>query len=262
MQIRCDVLFSSSLRLSLFLVVFFALPAFSALARPLPSDSSVEPRADGTAEGTVAPRSAAQRPARARRCQERLEEGPGYQLFSPQHSYGAPLTLRRLREVLQRYHARYPEARPVIVMDISRRGGGRLEPHASHRSGRDVDIRLVLKGSGSSFREATPRTLDLERTWFLLWTLIETGDVEFIFLNRLLQKPLYKHALSLGLDRARLDEIFQLRHGRGRKVGIIRHEPGHLGHFHVRFRRGAPEPPPLVQRSGSGLPSPLLAWVD
>jgi hypothetical protein len=257
-QTRFDVLFSSSLRLSLFLVVPFALPAVSALARPLPSDSSVEPRA----EGTVASRSAAPRAARARRCQERLEEGPGYQLFSPQHSYGAPLTLRRLREVFERYHSRYPEARPIIVMDISRRGGGRLEPHASHRSGRDVDIRLVLKGSGSSFREATPRTLDLERTWFLLWTLIETGDVEFIFLNRLLQKPLYKHALSLGLDRARLDEIFQLRHGRGRKIGIIRHEPGHLGHFHVRFRRGAAEPPPLVRRSGPDRASSLLARVD
>jgi hypothetical protein len=230
----------------------FASLAATLLLLAVPAGA--RPISTGLSSGGVA--ASADQPRRTARRLELLEDGPGFAVQNPAHAFGAPLTVRRLRQALVRYHARYPEAPPVLIMDLSRRGGGRLLPHASHRTGRDVDVRLILKRPTSSQVDASPRTLDAERTWFLISALIEGGDVEYVFLNRRLQRPLYELA-SLSLDRERLDELFQYRHP-GQKVGIIRHEPGHLGHFHVRFRRAAARPLPQSSRPG---PCPgALAW--
>jgi hypothetical protein len=187
----------------------------------------------------------------SRRHLEKLEEGAGFKVVNPARAFGTPLAVRRLRETFERYHARYPEAEPIMVMDLSKHGGGRLRPHASHRTGRDVDVRYVLNCRTKYFVDAGPYTFDAERTWFLISTLIATGDVEFVFVNRKLQRYLYRHAAAQGVPEAQLDELFQYRHGARQKVGVIRHEPGHVGHFHVRFRRAAPtEQPPLASAKG------------
>ncbi len=198
-------------------------------------------------------------PAAPRRPLEQLQAGPGYKLMNPARAFGTPMAVRRLREAFERYHQRFPEAAPVMVMDLSKRGGGRIQPHASHRTGRDVDVRYILNRETSVFVEASPRSLDVERTWFLISTLIEGGDVEYVFVNRKLQRYLYRHAEGLGLPEDRLDELFQYRHGVRQKVGIIRHEPGHMGHFHVRFRRPEPQQVPLARAPGGCRLGPV-AW--
>ena len=168
---------------SLAATLLLLLP-LSARARPVTSGLSSSSAGASTEDRQRAP---------ARRL-EQLEDGPGFRVTNPAHAYGAPLTLLRLRQALARYHARYPEAPTLLIMDLSRRGGGRLRPHASHRAGRDVDVRLILNRQTSRLVDASARTLDAERTWFLVSALIEGGDVEYVFLNRRLQQPLYRQA--------------------------------------------------------------------
>lgn len=159
----------------------------------------------------------------------RLQSGPGFQVRSPHRAYGTPLAVARLQEVLIAGRLHFLGFTPIVVQDLSRRGGGKLHPHLSHQDGRDVDIRLPHRKGARKWGKATPRNLDVPRTWFLIHSLIETSDLEFIFLDRKLKRLVYRHALKQGASVRRLREIFRW---------VIRHEPGHEAHMHVRFRRG------------------------
>lgn len=59
--------------------------------------------------------------------------------------YGIPETVAALRAIGREWRRRYPSGPPVQIADISRRGGGKLPPHGSHRMGIDVDIRFIRK---------------------------------------------------------------------------------------------------------------------
>jgi len=167
-----------------------------------------------------------------------LANGPGLRVRTPEQAWGTPLTVRRLSEVMTAYHEHFPEAAPIWVHDLSRRFGGRLRPHRSHDSGQDVDIRLVLEHETTHCERATPHTLDLEKTWFLLLRLIDTGDVQVIFLDRQLQRALFVYARDeLGYTEDALASILEYP---GRRSGLVRHWRGHADHLHVRFRAGAP----------------------
>lgn len=167
-----------------------------------------------------------------------LANGPGLRVRTPEQAWGTPLTVRRLSEVMTAYHQHFPEASPIWVHDLSRRFGGRLRPHRSHDTGQDVDIRLVLEHETTHCERATPHTLDLEKTWFLLLRLIDTGDVQVIFLDRQLQRALFVYARDdLGYTEDALASILEYP---GRRSGIVRHWRGHADHLHVRFRREAP----------------------
>jgi len=58
----------------------------------------------------------------------------------PYRLYGNERTIRTLVSVIAAYRAAHPHAPRVVVGDISRRGGGRLDEHASHQNGLDVDV--------------------------------------------------------------------------------------------------------------------------
>lgn len=167
-----------------------------------------------------------------------LANGPGLRVRTPEQAWGTPLTVRRLSEVMTAYQQHFPAASPIWVHDLSRRYGGRLRPHRSHDTGQDVDIRLVLEYETTHCERATPHTLDLEKTWFLLLRLIDTGDVQVIFLDRTLQRALFVYARDdLGYTEDALASILEYPN---RRSGIVRHWRGHADHLHVRFRREAP----------------------
>ncbi|MCC6750845.1 MAG: penicillin-insensitive murein endopeptidase [Deltaproteobacteria bacterium] len=175
-----------------------------------------------------------------------LESGPGYAVRNAERAFGTFLTVTRLQDVFAAYARRYASAPAVTVYDLSTRHGGFLKPHRSHRGGRDVDIAYALKTPGPKWGAATPATLHLERTWFLLKTFLKTKDVTYIFVDLRLQRAIYKHALKTGAPKAQLDELFQCARGsQGRSV-VIRHEPGHATHFHVRFRPEARDEEPTT----------------
>jgi len=174
-----------------------------------------------------------------------LTAGPGYIVRNPARAWGTFLTVTRLMEVLASHGRAHPRATPLRVDDISRKGGGSLAPHKSHRRGRDVDIRFPLKVETDRYVAATPDTLDVERTWDLIQRFLATEDVVYIFVDYRLQKKLYEHVKKQRkLSKSKLADYFQHPRSPRSMSGIIRHEPGHSTHMHVRFvKEQQPEPP-------------------
>jgi hypothetical protein len=71
-------------------------------------------------------------------------------------SYGLPETIRALQEIAAAWHAAHPQGPRILVHDISRRGGGKLNPHKSHQVGLDVDI-LLEGGKASWYTKKWPK---------------------------------------------------------------------------------------------------------
>ena len=168
-----------------------------------------------------------------------MPPGPAYVIKNPSESWGTPRTVALLRDAILAY-ARGGDGPKVRIGDLSRPSGGPFPPHLSHREGRDVDIGYVLRGAAADqlyFVPATEQSLDRARTWRLVEALLATGAVRYIFMDYALQKLLYLHAESEGVDSDRLAALFQYPNGSRASAGTIRHWKGHRGHFHVRFAR-------------------------
>jgi lysozyme family protein len=77
-----------------------------------------------------------------------LTDGPGiFGYYSPDKRYGTASTIAALYEVGRIWRLRRAAPR-VGVGDISLRGGGDIDGHASHETGRDVDLR-PMKNDGT-----------------------------------------------------------------------------------------------------------------
>ncbi len=163
-----------------------------------------------------------------------LEAGAGYTVRNSNRAWGNDLTVRAIQNGIGRVQARFVSAPGVIVHDVSQERGGRLPPHASHQNGRDADIILYRTNCTDNmcgWQSVDADELNVELQWYLFRTWIQAGFVEYIFLDRHLQVPLYEYARDRGASEAELDEWFEYPNG----GGIIRHEPGHDDHLHVRF---------------------------
>jgi len=169
-----------------------------------------------------------------------LAEHPGYVLRNPARSWATDATIRRLRrgfDVLRRRHPSGPRPR---VHDLSLEGGGPIDDHRSHQSGRDVDI-TYLRREGCSAREGCPlesidpEQMDVRRQWTLLHAWLRRDDAEAIYVDYGLQRALYREARRRGASRAQLRQWFQFPRGRRDADGVIRHFPNHRDHLHVRF---------------------------
>jgi LysM repeat protein len=173
-----------------------------------------------------------------------LTSGPGYMVRNPDRAWGTFLTVTRLMDLMEDYHQAYPKDPRVRIHDISRRRGGYLFPHRSHRLGRDVDIVYPVRARfrGVKYSKIKVHMVDLGRTWFMIKRLLQTKDVTFIFVDRRLQRRLFRHARRQGEDPRWLRQVFQHPPPASRRA-IIRHEPGHDDHLHVRFRPADKVPP-------------------
>jgi murein endopeptidase len=168
---------------------------------------------------------------------KRLESFPGAHVAEAERCWGTPEAVDLLEQAITETRTQFPDAPDVVIGDFSTQFGGRLYPHKSHQSGRDVDVGLYHRDGKADheFRFTTVESLDVEKTWYLMETVLLTGRVEYIFLDLELQQPLYEYARQ-GYSEERLSEWFQFVHGRGERKGIIRHAGGHHDHMHIRFR--------------------------
>ncbi|MCH9682440.1 MAG: penicillin-insensitive murein endopeptidase [Deltaproteobacteria bacterium] len=172
-----------------------------------------------------------------------LPEGRYWQLRERRtRTFGAENSIRAMVTAFNAYGEAFEDAPPVLVGEISSRRGGRADPHRSHRTGRDVDLGYILKPREGATEEerrkwkrANPDNFDVERNWALIQALVETGEVQQIFVSVRLQrllKPVAREQLSPE-DFAR---YFRVPGADRERMPILKHWDGHRDHMHVRFR--------------------------
>ncbi|MCA9693366.1 MAG: penicillin-insensitive murein endopeptidase [Myxococcales bacterium] len=165
-------------------------------------------------------------------------EGPGRALKAvPWKTWGTGETVAVLDEALRAW-AKRAGAQTVLVGNLSQRTGGRLSPHSTHQSGRDVDIGYIQQWDGKeelNWRKMTAQNLDAGETWALLQTVVATGAVEVIFIDRALQRLLHEHAVAQGVPAEALLPWLEYPRPTGSTDAMIQHVAGHDDHIHVRI---------------------------
>ncbi|MBI2384567.1 MAG: penicillin-insensitive murein endopeptidase [Elusimicrobia bacterium] len=134
----------------------------------------------------------------------------------------------------------------LAVGDISSAGGGRLGGHASHQTGRDVDIGFYMTEAGSGravdamnfVRFAGGRDgltgsyggravrFDAERNWMLIQAILANPDPEFKPTHIFIAKHLEGAVLAAAGDSP----------DRARAAALMSHWPGHDNHLHLRVQ--------------------------
>jgi LysM domain/Penicillin-insensitive murein endopeptidase len=163
----------------------------------------------------------------------RIPNDPDWVLTVPTHGYGTQEAVEQLQHCLHRVHEQYPGSSPVMLGSMSSQFGGKLPPHKSHRSGRDVDVYFFRSPDAKWNRAATKEDLDLPRTWTMLKCFVSEADVDLVLIDHKVQAWLEAYALSAGEPEAWVRGIFHDRPGTF--SAPVRHVSGHVAHMHVRF---------------------------
>ncbi|MFO7177919.1 MAG: penicillin-insensitive murein endopeptidase [Pseudomonadota bacterium] len=156
-----------------------------------------------------------------------------YELVKPDDAWGTRETIDYLNAAIRKVHAAFPDTPPLRLGHISAKTGGRLRPHVSHQSGRDVDISFYYTDDSPWYARATKKNFDLPRNWAFVKALITETDIEIILVDRSIVNLLQKFALDSGEDPFWVRSIF--RGFPGQQRPIVRHASGHATHFHLRF---------------------------
>ncbi len=190
-----------------------------------------------------------------------------YERWDPARSWATSFVVGTLQSVAARVALELPLADPILIGDISRRGGGAMPGHKNHNLGIDVDIGLFMDDGRQplgGFVDLRPSQLDAQSTWVLVRTLMETGQVQYILLDQGHIDRLRGYLLhEEGFDTETVDAVFPPpseipKWSEG--SGYVRHAPNHRNHLHVRLKPPPPEPaPPAPPEPPDRLaPSPLL----
>ncbi|MBL9015908.1 MAG: penicillin-insensitive murein endopeptidase [Myxococcales bacterium] len=174
----------------------------------------------------------------------KLKGGDGYVIRRPLRAFGTRTTVELVKDAVTNTLEAFPKTHVLAIGDISAERGGWITEHASHQSGRDVDLGLFYKkkpaGYPRSFVRATKANLDPAATWKLVWELAKTstqdGGAQIIFLDYEVQGIIYRWAKEHDVSAKRLSRVFQYPNGRYSATGIVRHFANHDNHLHVRFK--------------------------
>ena len=159
-----------------------------------------------------------------------------YVVLHRHRSFGTYYAVSEIKRVFDAYAEAYPDAEPVMMGDLSFRTGRRIKPHLSHQTGRDVDItypRFSPPPNFNRFHYISRRDLDAQRTLWLVREFVASGMVEYIFMDRWVQRLVYKEAQRQGAPQEWLDAVFEYP-GWGGKA-LVRRSKGHDDHMHIRF---------------------------
>ena len=169
---------------------------------------------------------------------EKMPEGPGYSYGRRSNVYGTNETITYMIKCIGEYRRKHPDGPEVVVGNISRPKGGHLDPHKSHQSGRDVDIGYIHKKKYqpvTSMISTNHKNLDPRKTWDLMYCFLETGAVDVMYIDMVVQKPLVEHLKKRKFTSRYLKKVFQYpRKSRG--DALVKEYPGHHHHIHLRFK--------------------------
>lgn len=159
------------------------------------------------------------------------------------HRFGLP----ELVDMLTRSAARVAKRHPGSVLnvgDLSKRGGGDVDGHRSHESGRDADVGFYLLKAGKPF--VAPRfaaideagaavgfpgvRFDDARNWSLVeaWLTDPAANVLQVFVSNPVRKRLLDQAARAGASSALKDRAAEVLRQPSRGLP-------HDNHFHVRI---------------------------
>jgi murein endopeptidase len=181
-----------------------------------------------------------------------LPESPLWKLADAEHAWATRESIDFVVHAVTRVNEYFPDTPVLYIGDFSARSGGKLRPHKSHQSGRDVDVGYYYSTGPAWYQRATARNLDRARTWALLETFLTETRVEYVFMDRSIQPLLKEYALAQGEDPEWLSRVFESPSNRD---SIVRHRWGHATHMHVRFENPTAELTarrsyPLLQKAG------------
>ena len=155
--------------------------------------------------------------------------------------WGSSHTIEQIQRAFAHFRHDSGYTGKVVIGAISRKRGGRFSPHRSHQSGRDVDIRLPL-WPGINDPTGSPDEIDWLATWALVKALIDTGEIEMIFLDVHRHRYLYEAARAMGETPDSLVDVVPWPRFARDSDPAVRHSPGHDTHIHVRIKCGPDEP--------------------
>jgi penicillin-insensitive murein endopeptidase len=175
----------------------------------------------------------------------RLSEAP-YLRVVPYYAesnarWGLPSLVGLIDRAARRVTRKFPDA-ILSVGDLSRKGGGELDRHHSHESGRDADVGFYLRNakkqilparfvafSASGTAPTMPGALfDEARNWAFIEALIDdpVARVSHVFVAAHIRARLLRYAEHIGVGR-------ELRE-RAAEVMMQPRRAAHDDHFHVR----------------------------
>jgi penicillin-insensitive murein endopeptidase len=178
--------------------------------------------------------------------------GPGYRFSpnkNPQSRYGTQELVAALVRAAAVVHEEMP-GNPLTIGDIGRPEGGDIPGHASHRSGRDVDVYFYLfdakgepfpakaipidpEGNGTDYLDLAvadddvPVKIDLPRTWRFVHALVADEKVQLqrIFIVEHLRSMLLAEAKRQKAPKAIRDRFADL---------TCQPSAPHDDHIHIR----------------------------
>jgi murein endopeptidase len=164
-----------------------------------------------------------------------------YRIWFPERAWARPEAVEVISRAAEEMAWLAPHADPLVIGDISKQGGGRIEPHMSHRGGADIDISLYWDDARAivgDYPGASPDRLDLETNWLLIESLLGSGYIDRILLDQANIDRLKAYTIDSGhLTEDEAEAIFPERSTRNRAAtGIVHHAPRHHEHMHVRVR--------------------------
>ena len=162
----------------------------------------------------------------------KIPDDIGCEVVVPEYAWGTRETVDNIVTINKVLREQYPNAAPLRINHIGKKEGGWIHSHKSHQSGRDVDIGFYYKGGvgPGGMRGDRMRYMDLAPNWALIKALATLTDVQFILVDKKVQRVLYDYAVAQGEDRSWLDTLFFSGHS-----ALVQHARHHKDHFHVRW---------------------------
>src|SRR5512133_2490822 len=161
-------------------------------------------------------------------------------------NYGTTALVHAVERAAQEVARLAPSGARLLVGDLSAEFGGRVSGHASHRTGRDVDL-LLYATTLDGISVATPGfvhfgadglactasgeyvQLDVRREWILIRSLLTDPEAEvlWIFASREIEAHVTAYALSIGEPPQFVARAISVLHQ-------PRDSASHDDHLHVR----------------------------
>lgn len=153
-----------------------------------------------------------------------MPKSGNYFLYGPESKrYGIPEMIAALQWIGERWHSSYP-AVIFRIGDISKKGGGKISPHSSHRIGLDVDVNLQVNGSNVLVGTENPAKGKVRS--ILVSDNYIRNQRSFVreFIKIVLSNPILPIHLIFYRDPEMIKEFSQ-----------VKDWVGHHNHLHLRF---------------------------